>query len=335
MASAIRAGALALVSSFSMAQSPDFTVRVEVPLVTVEVTVTDRNGRPVDGLRAADFLILDEGIPRPIGYFDPVTSPWHIYLLLDVSGSTEDRRPFMLDVVSGFLGQVRVQDRVAIGVFGQDAETLVDWDEPRVAYRDGIEEWARKGLEEGTTRFYGSLKQVLEGAFDAIPERRAVIVLTDGRDQSLYRQLQRTGRLQQPEEDQDFTDVREAAERAAIPVYFVALNTDLNLRAEFEGNEYRSLRILYPGADFAGRYLEQVRIRMEQVAAVTGGKVFFPSDPANVVPAVEEITTSIAGAYSLGWIPTSSAGGPSPRSIEVRVSDPDYRIQQSRDTYQP
>lgn len=328
----VRAACLVLVSTAAWGQEPDFTVRVEVPVVTVDVSVTTPDGRPVDGLEADDFEVLDGGAVQPIRYFGPVHAPWHVYLLLDTSASTEAQRGFMTEVAAAFLDEVRPQDRVAIGTFAEELKTIVGWND---LSRGGLGLPTGDSLSEaaGTTRLYRSLERLLGNEFPDIPERRAVIILTDGRDVSLYQTLQREGRLLAPEDDEAFVKVAEAESESRIPLYFVAMNTDLNLAVNDGGNEYRSLRVLYPDSDLPAAYLRQVRLRMEMLAELSGGEVFLPTSPGEVSPALAGIAEKLGTAYSLGWIPPPSAG--EVRSIDVRVRDAEYRVRTSRTEYRP
>jgi len=329
-----RAAALIWLIPVTWGQTTDFSIRVDVSVVSVDVSVTTPDGRPVDGLKADDFQLFDNGVEQPLSYFDPADAPWNVYLLLDVSGSTEDHRSFMQRVASGFLRNARRGDRIAVGVFGTEAETILGWSTSGEVSARALD-WTRRNVDEGTTGFYRSLGQVLEREFGEIRERRAVIVLTDGRDASLYQTIQQQGRLRSAADDEDFQDLSKTALRARIPVYFVAMNTDVNLQDDSGGNEYRSLRILYPESDTAARYLEEVRLRMESIAGTTGGKVFLAGNPAEVVTLLEKATGALGEAYSLGWIAQSTGGQESPRTIEVRVGHPEYSVRLSRSAYVP
>ena len=70
------------------------TIRVETRLVSVPVIVSDRNGRYVPNLTAADFTILQDGKPQAIEFFGAVEEPLTIALLIDTSQST---RPVLDD----------------------------------------------------------------------------------------------------------------------------------------------------------------------------------------------------------------------------------------------
>src|SRR5687767_6199537 len=73
------------------AQDPDEIVRIDTDLVSFEVTVTDKNGRLVPNLRREDFRLFEDGVERPIEFFQPVRKtaerrPLSVVFALDVSG---------------------------------------------------------------------------------------------------------------------------------------------------------------------------------------------------------------------------------------------------------
>ena len=85
-----------------LGQEPVYTLKVDVPWVTVDVTVTDRTGKNVTDLTLSDFQILENGVPQEIHAFAPATMPYNILLLFDRSGSTEHKWQFMLRAVARF-----------------------------------------------------------------------------------------------------------------------------------------------------------------------------------------------------------------------------------------
>src|SRR5205823_989342 len=110
------------------------------------------------------------------------------------------------------------------------------------------------GSRIGGTDFYGSVDQVLRREFRKTTGRRALVVLTDGRDTSLYKDVVNRDRLLEPRQDRPFQSALKTARAQRIPSYFVAFNTDKNLEPNTTGgDEYRSLHILFPNSDMADR----------------------------------------------------------------------------------
>src|SRR5260370_6219133 len=92
-------------------------VRVETQLVTVPAVVTDRNGHPLTGLKAENFVVLEDGKPEHLTNFATTETPFEIALLLDTSGSTREELGLILDAANAFISALRPGDRVAIVAF--------------------------------------------------------------------------------------------------------------------------------------------------------------------------------------------------------------------------
>ena len=72
------------------AQDPVFQLRVDVPLVSVDVKVLDSRGQPMTSLTAKDFIIAEDGVEQQVSSFTSIDTPYNILLLFDRSGSTEE-----------------------------------------------------------------------------------------------------------------------------------------------------------------------------------------------------------------------------------------------------
>src|SRR5678809_1607494 len=123
-------GAVALLILFTsglFAQDSPFRLKVDVSLIPIDVAVYDASGKPVSGLPADDFVVLEDGEPQPIQHFEPVDAAYNTLLLFDVSGSTENQRPFMIEAANRFLANIRPADSVAIASFDSVVTRLMDW----------------------------------------------------------------------------------------------------------------------------------------------------------------------------------------------------------------
>ncbi len=329
----IMAAGVLSVSTYS-ARAQDFTLSVDVPVVSIDVSVTDEAGQPVDGLRVEDFEILENGEPQQARYFGSSTAPYHVYLLFDSSGSTRHKWSFMRRAARGFVEFIKPQDRVSLGIFDARLRTLTDWDDSGEQTLDALNPITSGWRPAGTTEFYRSLERAIERSFKGIRERRAIIVLTDGRDTSLYKEILRHNRVMRPEDDRRFGKLYRAAADRGVPVYFIAVNTDLNLDGNTEGaDEHRNLEIIYGDSPVPKQYLEQVRVRMERVAEISGGQVLFPKTLDDVVPLFEQVGRTLGQSYSIGYIPKIEGPDPVLRRIVVRTGNRLHSVRQSRAGY--
>src|SRR2546423_1759814 len=112
-----------IVSAASVsAQESVYTLKVDVPYISVDVSATDPSGKPVNGLTTDDFRLYEDGVRQDIRYFTPVSTPYNILLLFDRSGSTQHKWPLMQRAVAGFISTIRQQDRIAIGSFDSELQ---------------------------------------------------------------------------------------------------------------------------------------------------------------------------------------------------------------------
>ena len=331
----VRVAFLVLVSAkLSLAAAQDFTLRVDVPLVILDVSVTDEAGRPVDGLTPSDFEVLENGEPQRVRYFGSSAAPYHVYLLFDSSGSTRHKWDFMRRATAGFVSFIKPQDRVSIGIFDERLRTLSEWDDPREHTLQALNSLIERQRMGGTTEFYRSLEKTIKDSFDRVSDRRAIIVLTDGRDTSLYQEIVMHNRVMRPEDDRRFKRLYETAQKSQIPIYFIAVNTDLNLEGNTGGaDEYRNLQIIYGDSPVPEQYVEQVRIRMERISTVSGGQILFPRTLEEVAPLFEQIGQTLGHAYTLGYVSEAEDPAEPLRRIVVKVESNEYKIQQSRAGY--
>lgn len=154
--------------------------RSTTALVSVDVLVT-RNGRPLGGLPAEDFIVREEGVQRPVEAFAHDAAPLQVLLLLDVSGSMGRMLRSAAETGRQALAQLATQDEVAVFFFARHARLQQELSaEKELAARALREAAVESGLGAGT-----SLNDaLLEAAayLEKLPPfsgRRALIVLTD------------------------------------------------------------------------------------------------------------------------------------------------------------
>ncbi|MER3633000.1 MAG: hypothetical protein C4325_13310, partial [Blastocatellia bacterium] len=156
----------------------DEEIRVETNLVTIPVSVLDRNGRFVSDLQKNDFQILENGIQQKVEYFQTVEQPFTVVLLIDVSPSTQFRIDEIQDAAIDFVNQLRPNDRVMVIAFDERVHTLTEPTNNRVRLRQAIRQ-ARFG--DGTS-LYEAVDYSLNRVLRTIAGRKAIVIFTDGVD---------------------------------------------------------------------------------------------------------------------------------------------------------
>jgi len=223
------------------------------------VLVQDPSGATVNNLSQSAFTIYENGTQQEIVNFLPVSTPNNILLLFDRSGSTQDKWLIMQRAVAGFIANLRSQDRIEIATFDYTVDVQLEWTNDRQKSLLVLPELI-KATNIGGTEFYRSVEQTLRREFRKPTGRRGLVVLTDGRDTSLYNDVVKRNRLLEPKDDRPYQNVLRFARTQRIPIYFVAFNTDKNFEPNLIGaDEYRNLRQIFPNSTIPDRYLSGVR----------------------------------------------------------------------------
>src|SRR5947209_8450861 len=156
------------------------TVATATPhVVRLHASVTDTNGRAIHDLKAEDFLVYENGQQRPVTDVEQTRTPFNIVLLLDVSGSVEERLDFIRKAALDFLKTVSPQDRIAIISFRDDIQLVSDFTTDRTLLNERV-----KMIDAGgATALYDSLAYTLVETLKPLRgERTAVVILSDGDD---------------------------------------------------------------------------------------------------------------------------------------------------------
>jgi VWFA-related protein len=143
------------------------------------VGVVDRQGHAITTLSRNDFVIYEDGVPRPITSFEPTEAPFSLVMALDMSGSTVNFRQQIQAAALRFLDALSPEDRVAVVAFnGKGVQSLFGFstDRRRVAYAITI------ATGSGKTPLYDALKYSLKELAHEGKRRKAIVVLTDGLD---------------------------------------------------------------------------------------------------------------------------------------------------------
>jgi VWFA-related protein len=148
-------------------------------LMRLNASVTDRSGRAISGLGLSDFVLLENGKERKITDVAPTSAPFNLVLLLDVSGSVEERIDFVRKAARSFLDTASPQDRIAIISFRDDVQVISDF----TTDRSLLSERLNRIDAGGSTALYDSLAYVLVEQLKQLRgERTAVVILSDGDD---------------------------------------------------------------------------------------------------------------------------------------------------------
>ncbi len=182
-----------LLISFISSFAQDDVIKINTELVTFEVTITDKDGKPVRGLTEKDFKLFENGVERKIDFFEPIkksaeSRPLSIVFALDISGSVTTEEMSKLRIaLKDFVNRLAdYQSYFAVMTFGMEVKTLQSFTNKQ----DKLEKSFTKLLrdQEGlSTHAFDATDDAIRLLHKKAPKtsnsklmKRAVILITDG-----------------------------------------------------------------------------------------------------------------------------------------------------------
>src|SRR5215204_2529886 len=257
----------------------DEVVKVEVDLVTVNISVTDGGKRPVRGLRAADFLVSDEGREVSLEFFEG-QGPSSIVFVVDTSTSMKhDKWKKLTTGLKKFLTRAREENDYTLIAFSDRPRLVAESVDAEALWQSAL------SLEpSGNTALYDAVLLGLEALGRAPRRHKALVLLTDGQDNSSRARL----------EDVQREVLAHRATVYAVGITLYGFDDDAVLDVELKGREI-----------------------LNRLAVATGGLAFFPV-PDEIRGVLDGINSDLSGQYTLGYYaPDKSPGW---RNIKVSLS---------------
>ena len=297
----------------------DSVIRVGTELVTVPVSVYERSGVYLSGLRRTDFRIYEDGSEQEIAYFGTTELPFSVVLLVDVSGSTDQKIRQIQSAALSFIQNLKPNDRVSIVEFASGINTLCDFTTDRMVLEKAIGN-LRSG---GGTVLYDAVERVLKQGFKGVEGRKAVVLFTDGVDTS--------GR------NNGYEKTLALAEEGDSAVYSVYYNTYLEMRGINTGQgPMTGIPTITRAPNIPGMRPEDYargRAYLEELARITAAKMFrSDSTTGGLSAAFAGIADELGNQYSIGYYPKEPGATGQRKQIKVRVARPNVGVR-ARDSY--
>ena len=295
-------------------------LKIDNSLITIPVSIFDRNGLYIPDLDKSDFKVFEDGKEQEIAYFATSEQPFTVVLLLDVSPSTEYKINEIQDAAIAFVNQLKAQDSVMVIEFDQSIRVLTEVTNDRPKIAKAIR---RSGFGSGTS-LYDAVDYTLRKKLSKIQGRKAVVLFTDGVDTTSFKN--------------SYDSTMREAEEADSPIFPIYFNTFFNNNGGVMSSPFPPLgrfpggRTMSSRGTSSGEYLVGKKY-LEDLAANTGGRLFQPeSSSGGLTRAFEGIAEELRRQYSIGYYPTYVGQAGQRKQIKVRVNRPNV-IVRARDSY--
>jgi len=283
------------------------TFKVDVNLVTFPATVTDGYGRYVGSLRREQFTLYEDGTPQAISLFHNEIVPVSVGIIIDTSGSMENKIHGAADALVHFVNTIQPDDDVFLMRFSGTVELELDFTGNRELFAR-----AAQSLEaRGTTRLYDAVAEALEKIRAGRHKKKALLVITDGMDKS---------------SQVTFEEVLQAARESEVLIYC------MGIWPEEQGLFRRGrMRSRDEGVD--------MRV-LEAFSDATGGRAFSVESAHHgsvdmIDRAAQDVSTELRQQYTVGYYPTNPARDGTYRKIRLAANVPGLQVRHRRGYYAP
>jgi Ca-activated chloride channel homolog len=263
-------------------------LKVETLLFTIPLTVSDKKGTHIAGLKKENFTIYEDGLAQSIELFLNEDAPMNVAILLDTSYSTKDVLDKIQKAARDFIKILRPEDRAVIVSFDERTIFLSKLESDRKIL-SGAMERVRVSSVNGSD-MYDAISRVTNNYFAALKGRKAIIALTDGMV---------TGRGTSAQQTLD------ALQKSDTFFYPVIFKTDSN-----------SARLTK----------RPVLIEILQIMAEETGGRFYEKDSTKLKEAFQSIAEDLKYQYLLGFYPRNTKTGNRRSNIKITVDRSDFIV---------
>ena len=289
---------------------PDDVIKVDTNLVSLNVSVFNNKQKMfVGSLAKEDFRVLEDDQEQTITYFASTDVPFDLVLLVDLSGSTKDKRDLIKKSTLQFIEAARPTDRLAIVTFSDKPNVI----SPLTLDRAQLAASVNNMEGAGGSRVWDAVKFALDDVIGpkSLERRRAVVLMSDGVDGALMRFA---GPMNGSKTS--FADLLEQVRQTDTLIVPIYLDTEENYGNRYMKEEY-----------------ENARRTLNLLAQESGGSYYHARKISDLNGVYEQVINDLGKVYSLGYKPTNATRDSSWRWVQVSVVNRPELVARSRPGY--
>ncbi len=298
---------------YAQNEDADEIIKVDTTYVSVPVIVSDRNGRYIPNLKKSNFKLFQDGEKQEISFFGNEKEPLNIALLLDTSKSTRNVIDLIKKAAIDFIYLLEKSDKASVITFDAEINVITNLTSNRIQLERAIRS-VDIGYDIGTV-MRDAVIDAVQNSFKNVKGRKAIIVLTDGKDFGSY--YSEDGLLNRLEESD-------------VLVYSVFYKTGLGQRRRWGRGRW--------GRNFPRRRnTRQDRMNKEAeeylkyMSEITAGR-FYKKNVDDLRKTFKTITSELRNQYRLGYYPTKNGESGTIHKIKVEVDKKKISVR-ARKTY--
>jgi VWFA-related protein len=279
---------------------PDYSIRVEVPLVNLDVLVTTKDGQTIPGLRKENFKILEDGAPQTISTFNQTEAPITAVLLVEFASTNYTFEVEALRASYAFASTLKKDDWVAVISYDMKPQILADFTQDKGAVMGALNQLRMPGFSE--TNLFDATFDTLD-RLDRIEGKKYVILVTTGID--TFSKINLNQILKKIKSTKDIT------------IYPISVGFVVREYCEVHHCNTRGI-IPVNNMDYL-----QADNEMKTFASLTGGRAYFPRFQGELPEIFSQVGSDIRNQYSVSYHPTNAKLDGTYRKLKVELVGPD------------
>ena len=255
---------------------------LNVDLVVLHTSVLDDRQRFADGLKQENFRVFEDKVEQKLSVFKREDVPVSMGLVIDNSGSMRDKRPRVNEAALTFVQASNPQDEAFVVNFNDDF--YLDLDKDFTSSIPELKEALERIDSRGSTALYDAIIGSMDHLKKASKDKRVLLVVTDGEDNTSHNSLERT--------------IREVQKTDTV-VYTIGLLSQETKRSA-----------------------KKAKKALEDIAKASGGVAYFPENVEDVHNICQQVAHDIRNQYILAYYPTNNKRDGTFRAVTVEVIPP-------------
>lgn len=317
-------------------------ISLDVSLVTLVATVSDRSGRSVPDLGQSDFIVIEDGKEQKVSLVEQSNDlPLSIGVLLDASYSMEPKIQTATTAIDRFLQSLGPEDDIFLMSFAAKPKLEQNFTNDR----NRISKALHKVKLGNRTALYDSIEHGIQKIRDGKHEKKALLLVTDGQDTVSRIRL-----------DQAMNDVRQSH----VLLYCLGIGSNFNswrggppiirlpgsvliplpgpARQQFPSGGAGIPGGRYPGGapPYAGPESADMRV-LTLLANASGAKAWQvtpgSASSSSIDEVLDEVAAELRGQYTIGYYPNHPVNDGKWHQVIVRTKDATYEVRSRKEYY--
>jgi VWFA-related protein len=294
---------------------PQYSLHINVPLVTLDVGVLTKEGMFVPGLHQENFRVLEDGVPQKLSGFNQTQAPITAVMLVEYANNDYFYRFAYESMVASytFAQSLKKDDWIALITYDLRERILQDFTQDKRAIASSLSMLQPGMAMSQETNLFDALYDTID-RLENVEGRKYIVLISTGRDTFSKHTLDQLLKRIQGTKD--------------IAIY--SISTGQAYRNYLETQGYSRLLCDITSFNCRMEYL-QADNQMKTFARLTGGRAYLPMFQAQFREAFADIAQTIRNQYSLAYHPTNPSQDGGFRKIKVELVGPDGKPLKMRD----